>query len=276
MILLPAMVSSGLTPRRQHVSPPPDRPGFASGLLLRFRAETASILMRLADFLEAHPLISLLLLFFVTLSGMLGNSLGKPLWHDELFTFYIAQARTLPVLFNDIRLIDLNPPLSYLVTRLSYWIFGVNTLSCRLPEICGFLLAMLSLYLFVRRRAGTLYGLLAAGLLYAGAPGALAIEARPYGLLLGFSALSLLAWQLARERKSFAVLLVFTGCGLLLTHIFSVFVWAALTAPEMVRIAQRRKVDWWLVAAWMAPLVCVVTYLPQLRAHNEAIFPAAF
>ncbi len=207
---------------------------------------------------------------------MLGNSLDKPLWHDELFTFYIAQARTLSALLSEIRLIDLNPPLSYLATRVSYLLFGVNTLSCRLPEIAGFLLAMLSLYLFVRHRAGTLYGLLAAGLLYAGAPGALAIEARPYGLLLGFTALSLLAWQRARERRGFALLLASAGCGLLLTHIFSVFVWAALALAEAARSAHRRKVDGWLVAAWGAPLVCTVTYLPQLRAHHQAIFPAAF
>ncbi len=259
----------------QDVSPAPGR---LSSLkrMLRLRAEIESFLTRVANFLEAHPLLSFLLLLCVTLPGMLGNSLDKPLWHDELFTFYIAQARTVPALLKDIRLIDLNPPLSYLATRLSYSVFGISTLSCRLPEIAGFLLAMLSLYVFVRRRAGTLYGLLAAGLLYAGAPGALAIEARPYGLLLGFSALSLLAWQLARERKSFAVLLVFAGCGLLLTHIFSVFVWAALAAAEAVRIAQRRKIDWRLVVAWIVPLVSIVTYLPQLRAHNQAIFPAAY
>ena len=240
------------------------------------RARTESLLLRLASLLEARPLLSFLLLLCVTVPGMFGNSLEKPLWHDELFTFYIAQARSISALLTETQLIDFNPPLSYLATRLSYSIFGVNTLSCRLPEILGFLLAMLSVYLFVRRRAGTLYGLLAAGLLYAGAPGALAIEARPYGLLLGFSALSLLAWQLARERKSFAALLVFAGCGLLLSHIFSVFVWVTLAAGEVIHMIQRRKVEWSLVLAWSVPLLCVATYVPQLRAHNQAIFPAAY
>lgn len=256
-------------------SPTPD--GFISSLkrLSRLRAKMESLLTRLASFLEARPLLSFLLLLSVTIPAMLGHSLNKPLWHDELFTFYIAQARSVPALLNDIQLTDFNPPLSYLATRLSYLIFGVNTLSCRLPEILGFLLAMLSLYLFLRRRAGTLYGLLAAGLLYAGAFGALATEARPYGLLLGFSALSLLAWQLARERKRFAVLLAFAGCGLLLTHVFSVFVWGALAAAEAIRIAQRRKVEWSLVLAWTVPLLCIFTYLPLLRTHSQAIFPAA-
>ena len=269
------MDSSSVNPRGRDSLTIPNRLTSAKRLFL-LRAHLESLFTRLANFLEAQPLLSCLLLLCLTLPGMLGNSLNKPLWHDELFTYYIAQARDIPALLKDIRLIDLNPPLSYLATRLSYSIFGVNTLSCRLPEILGFLLAMLSLYLFVRRRAGTLYGLLAAGLLYAGAPGALAIEARPYGLLLGFSALSLLAWQLARERKSFAVLLAFAGCGLLLSHIFSVFVWASLAAAEAVRVAQRRKLEWSLVLAWSLPLVCLFTYLPQLRAHSQAIFPGAF
>lgn len=244
--------------------------------VLRLRAKITSLVTKLADSLEAQSLLSFLLLLLATVPGMLGNSLEKPLWHDELFTYYISQSSSLSALLKDTQLVDLNPPLSYLATRLSYSIFGINTLSCRLPELLGFLLAMLSLYLFVRRRAGTLYGLLAAGLLYAGAPGALAIEARPYGLLLGLSALSLLAWQLARERRRFALLLALAGCGLLLTHIFSVFVWAALAAAEAIRIIQRRKVDWGLILAWTVPLVCTVTYLPQLRAHHQAIFPAAY
>ena len=153
------MDSSGLN------APAPDRLSFSSKRLFRLRSAIESLLTRLANFLEARPLISFLLLLCVTLPGMLGNSLDKPLWHDELFTYYIAQARSVSTLLKEIQLIDLNPPLSYLATRLSYSIFGVNTLSCRLPEIAGFLLAMLSVYLFVRRRAGTLYGLRAAGLL---------------------------------------------------------------------------------------------------------------
>ena len=72
------------------------------------------------------------------------------------------------------------------------------------------------------------------------------------------------------------MLLVLAGCGLLLTHIFSIFVWGALAAAEAVRIGHSRKVDWSLVLAWTVPLLCVVTYLPQLRAHSQAIFPAAF
>src|SRR5712671_3986997 len=88
---------------------------FASFYNLRNRFATA--FSRLADALEAHPLISFLLLMMVFVPSVLGRSLEKPLWHDELFTFYISQAPDLSSLFRDTRLIDLNPPLSYLLTR---------------------------------------------------------------------------------------------------------------------------------------------------------------
>ncbi len=51
--------------------------------------------------------------------AQLGYSLASPLWHDE------------------IRRVDLNPPLSYLLTRLSFDLFDVGMLQCRLPEIAG-------------------------------------------------------------------------------------------------------------------------------------------
>ena len=231
----------------------------------------------IAAALESRPLVSFLLLLIVVIPGVLGRSLDKPLWHDELFTFYISHAPSLSVLFSDTRMIDLNPPLSYLLTRVSFAMFGVNTLTCRLPEMMGFLVAMLSLFLFVRRRAGALYGLLAATLLYTGAAAELTAEARPYGLLLGFGSLSLLGWQKARAHDRLGIpLMLLGGFGMLLSHVFSVFLWSALAGAEVIRILQRRRIGWALVAAWILPLVCIWTYVPLLRSHGGGTFPSAF
>ena len=241
------------------------------------RDRFAGALSRLADALEAHPVISFMTLVMVFVPGVLGRSLEKPLWHDELFTFYISQAPNFSSLLRETRLIDLNPPVSYLLTRASFSLFGVNTLTTRLPEMAGFLLAMLSLFIFVRRRAGTLYGILAATLLFTGVAGELAIEARPYGLLLGFGSLSLLAWQKARAHDRFAIpLLLIGGFGMLLSHVFCLFIWAMLAAAEAVRIFLRRRIEWPLVIAWTLPLVSIAIYLPLLRMHASGIFPAAF
>jgi hypothetical protein len=246
-------------------------------ILVDLRNRSAIAFSGLADFLECRPLLSFMLLMTVFVPSALGHSLNKLLWHDELFTFYIAQASTLSSLFRETRLVDLNPPLAYLLTRASFFLFGINTLTVRLPELAGFVLAMLSLFLFVRHRAGTLYGVLAATLLYTGPALDLLAEARPYGLLLGFGCLSLLGWQKARNHHRFAVALLMLGAfGMLLSHVFSIFLWTALAMAEAIRILRSRRIEWSLVLAWTVPLVCLATYFPLLHTHGAGIFPVAF
>jgi hypothetical protein len=273
------------SPASKHVQNKPvqNPPGSAAdrlhspAALLAARDRTAAFLTRLASALEARPLLCFLLLTLFIAIGLLDRSLSRPLWHDELFTFYIAQAPTLPELLRDTRIIDLNPPLSYLLTRASFALFGINDLTCRLPEMAGFLLALLSLFLFVRRRAGTLYGLLAALLFFTGSAGTLAAEARPYGLLLGFAALSLLAWQKARDHDRLALpLLCLGGFGMLLSHVFGLILWGLFAAVEFVKVLRCGSIEWRLVAAWLLPLICTVTYIPILRTHGHMIFPAAY
>ncbi len=244
----------------------------------------ARLLTRFAAWLEGHPAAPILFLASVYLLSALAGSRGKPLWHDELFTYWIAQAPNWKALVGELRVIDLNPPLVYLATRVSFRLFGVNTLTTRLPEIAGFLVAMLAIYRIVQRRAGVLHGSLAAAILLGGLASELAIEARPYALLLAFLGISFVAWQSLwdpvppkRLWPTLAVL-VLAGTGLLLSHLFGLPVWAALGAGEMVRLRARRRgrEDWLPALLWMLPLAAVATYLPALRNHAHSYFPPAF
>src|SRR5450755_3005151 len=70
---------------------------------------------------------------------------SHPLDHDELYTFYIAQAPTLRQLLDLTRTIDLHPPLSYLLTRVCFSLFGISAWSCRLPSVLAFLVTTASL-----------------------------------------------------------------------------------------------------------------------------------
>ena len=245
--------------------------------LAKRRAGMALALGRIAGGLEARPWLAFGLLLVVVVPAILGRSLAMPLRHDELFTFYIAQAPSVVAMIRETRLIDLNPPLPYYLTRASFAVFGVGTLAARLPEIVGFLMAMATVFAFVRRRAGTLYGLLAAGLLFSGFAGQLAFAARPYGLLLGFAGLSLLGWQRARAQERFGLaMMVAGGFGMLLNHVFGVYVWAALAAAEGFRALRERRVEWRLIVVWALPLISVATYVPLLRSHAVGMYPAAF
>src|SRR3954453_7530768 len=97
------------------------------GSFHRIRNRLADTFSTLADLLEIHPALCFLLLVMVFVPSVLGRSLEKPLWHDELFTFYISQAPDFSSLLRENTLIDLNPPASYLLTRASFFLFGVNT-----------------------------------------------------------------------------------------------------------------------------------------------------
>jgi hypothetical protein len=234
---------------------------------------------------ESHYFASLSVLFVIYICAHLGYSLRIPLWHDELYTFYIAQAPTLRDLLHLTRTIDLNPPLSYLLTRLSFHLFGVGTLQTRLPEIAGFWLAIVCVSLFVRRRAGSAFAILAAVILFASKTTEPAIDGRPYGLMFGFGALLLLAWQsstIAEDSHSDSsalpanLLIAFAATALLLTHVFGLFLWAAVAAAEAAYSIEHRRFNPARILALFLPLAATWFYVPIFHAHASASFPPEF
>lgn len=255
-----------------------DRP---PALRLAARKALREGLARAGGWIETHGKLTLGLLLALYLLAELGYSLAAPLWHDELFTFYIAQAPSTRAMLALTRRVDLNPPLSYLLTRLSFKLFGVGTLQCRLPEIAGFALGLAAIFTFVRRRAGAAFGLMAAALFFSSRAGDLIMQARPYGLMLGTSALALVSWQSAsdpatkdRWRANIGLLLALTA--LLLTHVFGLLFWASLALAEAVQCFQNRRVDLQRSMALLVPLLATLSYVPLLRNHAQSAFPPAF
>ena len=240
-------------------------------------------MVRVLEGAERHTSVLLALILLLDIFVALRTSLESVLWHDELFTYAISQAPTLRDLMMEIRSIDLNPPLSYLLTRASFHLFGVGTLQCRLPEMLGFLLAVAAIFFFVRRRAGNSYGFLASSMLVASAAGTATVQSRPYGLMLGFTALALLAWQRSCDAEGEGhpsrlddLLLGVALCLLLLSHVFGLLGWAAIAFAEGVAALRRRRVSPARTVALLAPLAVTLLYGPLLRDHGRAVFPPAF
>jgi hypothetical protein len=245
----------------------------------------------MSAFFERRPWSAIVLIVLIYMPAALEASRNHPLWHDELFTYWIAQAPSLADMGRDLRTLDLNPPLVYLVTRLSFRLLGVSTLATRLPEMLGFLIALLAIFRFVRLRLGALFALFAVGLLLGSNIAQLSVDARPYTLMLGCLGVALVGWQQAargaadggrgsgrwaRGRLG-ALGLVFLGVlGMLLSHIFAVLALASLLAAELWRERRRRGADWPLLAALCVPGLAVLTYGPMLRSHGGAIYPEAF
>jgi hypothetical protein len=246
-------------------------------------ARLRDTVLQTLDHADRHPALLLTLVLLVDVLVALRSSLDLPMWHDELFTYSISQASTLRDLMQQISTIDLNPPLSYLLTRASFHLFGVGTLQCRLPEMIGFLLALVATFFFVRKRAGNSFGVMASAMLLSSLAGEATIQARPYGLMMGFTALALLAWQsssVAEEegRRSWVydLLLMVVLALLLLSHVFGLLGWATIAIAEGVSALKRGRISRLRTLALAPPLAVTLLYAPLLRDHGSSLFPAAF
>jgi len=195
----------------------------------------------------------------------------RHLWHDELYTFYIASAPSLSDLRQNL-LLDLNPPLLYLLSRVTMSIFGNTAFAVRLPSIVAFFAGSLCLYTLVRRRfQSSAYGALAVIVFWATPAFYFATEARPYGLILGFFALAMFAWY--RRSPWSTLLLAFSISGMMLSHFFAIFFLTPFLAAETVRWFRTRQIDWPVLAALLIPCLLPFTLL---KVHAPEAFPAAF
>lgn len=235
---------------------------------------------RLAGTLEERSAIFLPILL-VLYAWILKSSRIKPLWHDELYTFYIAQAPSFGKMMEWTRTIDLNPPLYYIAARLTFHVLHPSAFSVRLPSMVAYFVATLCAYQFVRRRLSPLYGLLAAMVMLASSFNQYAYEARPYAFVLAFLGIVALGWQRAiqedKPRSWISYLLVLVGgFGMLLSHVLASVAYAALLLTEAIRFVMRRKPDWILWICLALPLSACVTYLQPIQTHSSGAFPEQF
>jgi hypothetical protein len=160
------------------------------------------------------------------------------LWTDEIVTLVIASQSDLRGLF--VALLDgpdTLPPLSHLLTRLSITALGASHVATRLPEAIGYWLAIVCTYQFIRRHYDSVIAYGAAIMLLAVDAFSYAFEARPYGLLAGFSALALLCWQRLSVSGStvWAVALPVALFLAVSSHWYGVLAFLPIAAGEAVR-----------------------------------------
>jgi hypothetical protein len=190
-------------------------------------------------------------------------------WFDELHTFYISQLPTFADTWQAVLSgLDFNPPAIYLLTRLSHRFLGISPTATRLPEILLFLVMCFSLYVFIRRRCGTLFALGGMWFPLITVASAYAPEARPHALVLGFCGLAMVSWQRATEggKRGWALAIMSLSiAGFLMSHCYSLTILSAFGIAELVRLRVRRRPDWILWACVAAPMTSCLIYLPMLR-----------
>lgn len=228
---------------------------------------------RLAETLRAraerHPWTLLLGFSFLYFGATALEASRRLVWYDEIFTYHISRLASFSEVWRALSTgMEQIPPLFWLITRASMGVFGDGPVAIRLPEMIGFWVMTLGLYRFVARRSGGLYGCLA--MLFPLATGAApyTTEGRPYGLLLAFSTLALLAWQAVPEsgHRRLAILAIAASLAAALgTHYYAVLLLPALGIAELVRSVRRRRLDLAVWGAILLPLSSLLLYLPLIR-----------
>jgi len=244
---------------------------------------TVRLLRRLAVLIDTFPWVA----FVITTAGCGWIRLsGFPfhfLDHDELFTYYIAQAPTLRRLLELTHTVDLHPPLSYLLVRASLAVFGHTQWACRLPSVLAFFAATALLFWLVTRLVTPMYGLIAILLIWNVPITYSAGEARPYSLMLFSASLLLVFWyrcianpdseSTKAQRTPWRIAAVtLSSFGLLLSHVLGLLCFAAFLAAECVRWALRGNSDWRLWRALLVPLVSVLAYVPLFHTSAVILF----
>jgi len=219
------------------------------------------------------PFVLTLSLIYVV---FIAAAMQRRLWYDELFTLDIANASTSGRVVELIRKWDLNPPLSYFLSRWSMQIFGHAKLGLRLPSILEFYAASLFLFAFARKHIGNVFASFALLILWEGPQFYYAVEARPYALLVMFFSILLFCWDRAispyRPIWSLAGTF-FATLGMMLSHVFGPLSLSAIFVAEAVRFVRTRKIDLSLWIALLLPCLAMLTYIPLFHIYRPVIFP---
>ena len=142
------------------------------------------------------------------------------------------------------------------------------------------LTALVGVYIFVRREAGRVLGILAVTLILFGPVWEYSYEARPYGILMGAFMVALVSWQEAtriqdrEEHRSRSLALCCMALGILgcvFSHYIGLIeIGFPLIVGEAVRSYYRRRIDWPLVATGLCCLPSVLLIMPMM-AHTRNV-----
>lgn len=231
---------------------------------------------------EKHRYAILLLITALYFCAAAFHALSKPLWYDEIITVIAASRSSAAEVWRAAQATDANPPFPHLLTYFAMRLFGHNDIAARVPAMVGVWTFCLCLYRFTRRRVGIFYALAALLLPLATEAYTYSVEARAYGLELGFTGLAMAAWQACEaRRKTGAALLALSLAGALLCHYYALVLWMPIAGGELFRTRQTGDFRWPVWAAMvigtspLAASISTVSHVVSNFVHTWATpYPA--
>lgn len=232
---------------------------------------------RLVRSISQHERLYLAFVLAVFVLSDVYKACTAPLWFDELFTLFFSRIPSISDMAKAIS-IDSQPPLQYFLTHPLLFALGESEFTVRLPELIACAVAGLLTYKIVRLHGTAVQGLFALSMVMGSYVVSEAYTARPYGLLLAFTALTFASWQLAALKKTgraLPLLGVTMGlAGAILSHNLGVIhVGLFLAAGETTRFIKNRRMDGWMLIAICAGLLPLAITLPM--AHDSHLPVAA-
>ncbi len=192
---------------------------------------------------------------------------------DEIFTLAISRIGTLHGIWQALLAGgDGNPPLQFIATHALLRLFGEGLTVLRLPSILGFWCMALCLHRWLARRFPSRLALAGALFPLVTAARTVPLEARAYGLMLGFCALTLTSWQKATAGGQRVFALAGMAFGLaagIFSHFYAILILVPILGGELIRSLHRKSLDYPLWISVIVGLAPGLFLLPLMRAGHR-------
>jgi hypothetical protein len=186
----------------------------------------------------------------------------KLFWYDELLTFHVSSLQPFSLFWGALKAsVDGMPLGYYLLVRAVRILPGDPRVTLRLPSILGYLMTLLGVYWFARKRLPAFAGLAAVFLITLSPFRGYALEARSYSLLVGFLAISAVLWQRMGEKRFMTPLFTLFLSLAVSCHYLAVVAISAFGIAELTWILLSRRIRW---GVWVACLLATFPFFMSL------------
>ncbi len=194
----------------------------------------------------------------------------KLFWYDELVTFHVSSLQPISLLWSALKTgVDAMPPGYYVIVQLARMFPGDPHVTLRLPSILGYILCLLGVYWFARKRLPVSAGLAAVVLITLSPFREYAVEARSYSLLVGLLAISAVFWQRIDEKRFMTPLFALFLTLAVSSHYFAVVAISFFGIAELTWTILSRRIRWGVWAACLLATCPFFLCLPLLLRFRE-------
>ena len=220
--------------------------------------------------LVAHWRVYLSIVGALCLLTFAGYSHAKEIWVDETLQMLIAGQPTVQQTWAQLRdgYIQVDPPMLHVLQHFLLGWFGNTVQVARMPAIAGFCLMCVALAALAARHVPRVYAAAVFFVPYATVLRSRAMDARPYGLLAGFTALTLFCWdgmQSGRNQFRWRVAFTLSAAIMFCSHFYSVLFLLPLAMGEAAKAIRRRRID------WAVPICVAIALIPFALSLPVAI-----